>query len=107
MPFMVMMFGTLNDVTLSPMPNVWHCKRTPSTIAKQKSFQGEQNGVFLLLVMLVIGVLPKVRQLSYISFGFVMISKLLCWRHWEKVCNWKAHGAFFMAYAGNNISHPR
>jgi hypothetical protein len=107
MPFMVMMFGTLNDVTPSPMPNVRHCKRTPSTIAKQKSFQGEQNGVFLFLVMLVIGVLPKVQQLSYTNFGFVMILELLCWRHWEKVCNWKARGAFFMAYVGYNIFHPR
>jgi hypothetical protein len=62
--FVVMMFGTLNDVTPSPMPNVQHCKRTTHVIAKQKSFQGEQNGVFLLLVMLVIGVLPEVQQLS-------------------------------------------
>jgi hypothetical protein len=57
--------------------------------------------------MLVIGVLPKVWQLSYTNFGFVMILELLCWRHWEKVCNWKARGAFFMAYVGYNIFHPR
>jgi hypothetical protein len=67
------MFGTLNDVTPSLMPNVQHYKRTPSTIARKKSFQGEHNGAFLLFVMLVIGVLPKVWQSNYTSFGFVMM----------------------------------
>jgi len=77
----VMMFGTLKDVTPSPMPNVRHCKRTPNIIARQKIFQGEHNGAFLLFVMLVIGMLLKVRQLNYTSFGFVMMSELFYWRH--------------------------
>jgi len=75
--FVVTMFDTLNDVTPSPMPNVWHPKRTLSTIARQKLFQREHNGAFLFLVMLVIGVLPKMRQLNYTSFGFVMMIKVV------------------------------
>ncbi len=60
---MVMMFGMLKNVTPSPMPNVPYCKRTPNIIARQKIFQGEHNGTFLLLVMLVIRMLQEVQQL--------------------------------------------
>ncbi len=70
---MATMFDILNDVSPSPMPNVRHYKRTPNIIARQKSFQGEQNDSFLLLVMLVIEVYPEVRELNYTSSGFVMM----------------------------------
>jgi len=75
--FVVMMFGTLNDVTPSPMPNVQCCKRTQNIIARKKSFQGEENEAFMLLIMLVIGVLREVRQLSYTSSGFVMMIRVV------------------------------
>jgi len=73
------MFGTLKDVTLSPMPNGWHCKGTPSTITRQKLFQGEDNGAFLLLVMLVIRVLPNVRGLRILhKFWFCHDDQRCC-----------------------------
>ncbi len=75
--FVVTMFGTLNDVTPSLVPNVWYCKRTPSIITRQKSFQREHNKAFFLLVMLVIGVLLEVWQLNYTSSSFVMMIRVV------------------------------
>jgi hypothetical protein len=63
--YVVTMFDTLNNVTPSPMPTVWNHKRSLNIIARKKSFQGEQNGAFLLFVMLVFKVLPEVQQLNY------------------------------------------
>jgi hypothetical protein len=35
--------------------------------------------VFLLCVMLVIGLQPKVHRSNYINFGFVMMSLIIVW----------------------------
>jgi hypothetical protein len=64
------MFGALNNVPKSQMLNVWHCKRTPNIIAKQKSFIKKKIMAFMFLVMLVIGMRPWVWQLSYTSSNF-------------------------------------
>jgi len=70
----------------------------------KKYFKGNIiNGTFLLLVVLVI----RGATTGSTNSGFVMMSKLLSWRHQEKVCNWKAHFVFFMANVGRNIFHPR
>jgi hypothetical protein len=43
---------------------------------------------FLFLVMLVIGVLVEVRQLSYTSFGFIMMITIILLEAQEEVHNW-------------------
>jgi len=69
-----MAFGELNVVLQSQAIVAQHCKKTLNNIAKLKSFINKQIVVLLLCVMLVIGLQPKVYQLSYISFGFVMMT---------------------------------
>ncbi len=61
------------------MPTVWNHKRSLNIIARKKSFQGEQNGAFLLFVMLVFKVLPEVQQLNYTILVVSWWSKSLCW----------------------------
>jgi hypothetical protein len=69
-----MTFGELNVVLQNQTVLAQHCKKTLNNITKLKSFLNKQIVVLLLCVMLVIGLQPKVYQLSYISFGFVMMT---------------------------------
>jgi len=71
---MGMAFGELNVVPRSQTIIAWCYKKTQNTTTKLESFQNKQIMVFLLCVMLVISMQPKVYQLSYISFGFVMMT---------------------------------
>jgi hypothetical protein len=66
--------GELNIAPQSQTPFVQRCKKTLNISTKPKWFQNKQIMVFLLHVMLVISLQPKVYQLSYISFGFVMMT---------------------------------
>jgi hypothetical protein len=77
--FVVMTFGESNATFQSLKLNFQHCKKTLNIITKPKSFQNKQIMVFLLHVMLVIGLQPKVHQLSQISFGFVMMTLIVVW----------------------------
>jgi hypothetical protein len=74
-----MAFGELNVVPRTQAIIVQHCKNTVNDITKLESFLNKQIMVFLLNVMLVIGLQPKVYQLSYISFGFVMMTLCVVW----------------------------
>ncbi len=51
---------------------------------KPKAFQNKLITVFLLCVMLVSGLQPKVHQLNYISFGLVMITLIVVWEGQKK-----------------------
>jgi hypothetical protein len=72
-------FGELNITPRSQTLVAWCCKKTLNTTAKPKSFQNKQIMVFLFYVMLVISLQLKVYQLSYISFGFVMVTLCVVW----------------------------
>jgi hypothetical protein len=69
-----MAFGELNVILPSQIVIAQCCKKTLNNIAKLKLFLNKQIMVLFLCVMLVIGPRPKVYQLNYISFDFVMMT---------------------------------
>jgi hypothetical protein len=75
--FVVMRFGESNVTFQILKLNSQHYKKTLNITKKPKSFQNKQIMVFFLLVMLVIGLQPKVHQLSQISCGFVMMTLII------------------------------
>ncbi len=77
--FMGMAFGELNIIPRNKAVIAQHCKKTLNTTTKPKSFQNKQIMVFMFHVMLVTNLQPKVYQLSYISFGFVMMTLCVVW----------------------------
>jgi hypothetical protein len=72
-------FGELNVVPRNQAIIVQHCKKTLHITTKPESFQNKQIMVFMLRIMLVIDMHPKVYQLSYISFGFAMMTSCVLW----------------------------
>jgi hypothetical protein len=77
--YVVMAFGELNVFPRTQVVIVQRYKNTINNITKLESFLNKQIMVFLLNVMLVIGLQPKVYQLNYISFGFVMMTLCVVW----------------------------
>jgi hypothetical protein len=75
--FVGMTFGDLNIAFQSQIFVAWCCKKTLNITTKPKSLQ--KIVVFLLCVMLVTSLQPKVYQLNYISFDFVMVTLCVVW----------------------------
>jgi hypothetical protein len=72
-------FGELNVVPQNQTIIGQHCKKTLNIIRKPKSFQNKQIMLFLLHIILVIDLQPKVYQLNYISYCFVMMILCVLW----------------------------